>query len=93
MAKDPICGMPIDEKTGLKLKKDGKFYYFCSEHCLAKFAKENKFAEKEIQAACLIKPETPFCKNKTTIIASILGFVVLLSYIFDPLLSFRRLWY
>ncbi|MBM3245774.1 MAG: copper-translocating P-type ATPase [Candidatus Omnitrophica bacterium] len=31
MAKDPICGMEVDEATGIKLEKDGKAYYFCSE--------------------------------------------------------------
>lgn len=30
MAKDPICGMEVDEKKAVKLKKDGQTYYFCS---------------------------------------------------------------
>jgi P-type Cu2+ transporter len=37
MAKDPICGMEVDEKTGIKLEKDGKVYYFCSEGDKNKF--------------------------------------------------------
>jgi P-type Cu2+ transporter len=37
MAKDPICGMEVDEKTGIKLEKDGKVYFFCSEDDKNKF--------------------------------------------------------
>lgn len=39
MAKDPICGMEVDESTDLTAEKDGDTYYFCSEHCLNKFQK------------------------------------------------------
>jgi YHS domain-containing protein len=40
MAKDPICGMMVDEKKA-KLKSDynGKTYYFCSPSCKATFDK------------------------------------------------------
>jgi YHS domain-containing protein len=40
MAKDPICGMNVDEKTA-KLKSDykGKTYYFCAQSCKATFDK------------------------------------------------------
>ena len=37
MAKDPICGMSVDEKSALKYKKGGRTYYFCSQACLDKF--------------------------------------------------------
>ncbi len=37
MAIDPICGMEVDEKTGIKAEKDGKMYYFCSNICKRKF--------------------------------------------------------
>jgi len=37
MAKDPICGMEVDEKTGIKLEKDGNVYFFCSEDDKNKF--------------------------------------------------------
>ena len=38
MAKDPICGMTVNEKTA-KLKSDyaGQSYYFCSPNCKQKF--------------------------------------------------------
>ncbi|MGE5219771.1 MAG: YHS domain-containing protein [Chloroflexota bacterium] len=47
MAKDPICGMTVDENkaVGTAVHK-GKTYYFCSPGCKAKFEKEpEKYAE------------------------------------------------
>jgi YHS domain-containing protein len=40
MAKDPVCGMMVDEKKA-KLKSDynDKTYYFCSPSCKATFDK------------------------------------------------------
>jgi YHS domain-containing protein len=46
MAKDPVCGMMVDEKKA-KLKSDymGKTYYFCAPSCKATFDKNPaKFA-------------------------------------------------
>ncbi len=40
MAIDPICGMTVDEKTGISVERDGQTYYFCSEHCRKKFLEE-----------------------------------------------------
>jgi Cu+-exporting ATPase len=37
MAKDPICGMDVDERTSVSAERDGQTYYFCSEHCRRKF--------------------------------------------------------
>lgn len=37
MAKDPVCGMEVDEQKGIKLGHKGKTYFFCSEHCKNKF--------------------------------------------------------
>lgn len=38
VTKDPICGMTVDEKTtALHAERDGKTFYFCSDHCRAKF--------------------------------------------------------
>jgi len=37
MHKDPVCGMEVDENKAVKLTKDGKTYYFCSEHCKTQF--------------------------------------------------------
>jgi P-type Cu+ transporter len=37
MAKDPVCGMSVDEATAIKAERDGKTYYFCCESCRQKF--------------------------------------------------------
>jgi Cu+-exporting ATPase len=37
MAKDPVCGMTVDEVTALHAERDGETFYFCSEHCQKKF--------------------------------------------------------
>jgi len=43
MAKDPICGMYVDEKKVVYKKTiKGTTYYFCSEHCLKAFEKPEK---------------------------------------------------
>ncbi|MBI4201662.1 MAG: YHS domain-containing protein [Chloroflexi bacterium] len=41
MAKDPVCGMNVDEKkTTQKAQHQGKTFYFCSAGCKASFEKE-----------------------------------------------------
>ena len=35
--KDPICGMTVDQATALHAERDGKTFYFCSDHCRQKF--------------------------------------------------------
>lgn len=37
VTKDPMCGMAVDEATALHAERDGETFYFCSEHCRAKF--------------------------------------------------------
>jgi YHS domain-containing protein len=40
MAKDPICGMNVNEKTAkYKSEHMGKTYYFCSQMCKTTFDK------------------------------------------------------
>ena len=36
ISKDPICGMTVDEATALHAERDGKTFYFCSDHCRQK---------------------------------------------------------
>ncbi len=33
MAKDPVCGMTVDEKKAAKVTHKGKTYYFCNPSC------------------------------------------------------------
>lgn len=37
MAKDPVCGMNVDEKKAASATYEGKTYYFCSAGCKATF--------------------------------------------------------
>ena len=37
MTKDPVCGMNVDQATALHAERDGKTFYFCSDHCRQKF--------------------------------------------------------
>ncbi len=37
MTKNPICGMTVDEASALHAERDGKTFYFCSNHCRQKF--------------------------------------------------------
>jgi len=47
MAKDPVCGMEVDEATAIgKSTYEGKTYYFCSTGCKARFdSTPKKFAK------------------------------------------------
>jgi len=37
MAVDPVCGMQVDEKTGIRVSKGGKDLFFCSSNCRDRF--------------------------------------------------------
>src|SRR5271169_3961824 len=58
MAKDPICGMYVDEATAeLKAEVRGVTYYFCSESCMHEFLapeKEMRKLKLEVGAAALL---------------------------------------
>jgi Cu+-exporting ATPase len=63
MAKDPICDMTVDEASALHAERDGKTFYFCSEHCRAEFlsgpatAKDEKKPRGEAIYTCPMHPE------------------------------------
>ena len=42
MAKDPICGMTVDERQAIKVNQGGKDYFFCSPHCKDEFLKRSQ---------------------------------------------------
>ncbi|MGZ8887507.1 MAG: heavy metal translocating P-type ATPase, partial [Nitrososphaeraceae archaeon] len=47
MAKDPICGMFVEEnETSIHHTKDGITYYFCSTQCLNEFLEPEKALKK-----------------------------------------------
>ncbi|QDU95283.1 heavy metal translocating P-type ATPase [Lignipirellula cremea] len=48
MAIDPVCGMTVDEATGLQGERDGQTYYFCCDHCRKKFLQSGAPAEDSL---------------------------------------------
>jgi Cu+-exporting ATPase len=46
MAKDPVCGMVVDEKTAITAEIEGRQFYFCSSNCLNTFANPEKELSK-----------------------------------------------
>ena len=47
MAKDPVCGMFVEEKPdAIRYNKDGREYYFCSKQCLDEFIQPEKELKK-----------------------------------------------
>lgn len=46
MAKDPVCGMVVDEKTALSAQIEGREFYFCSSTCMKTFANPEKELSK-----------------------------------------------
>jgi Cu+-exporting ATPase len=42
MAKDPVCGMIVDEKSALNAQIGGRQFYFCSSNCMNTFASPEK---------------------------------------------------
>ncbi|MFH2043653.1 MAG: heavy metal translocating P-type ATPase [Pseudomonadota bacterium] len=55
MAKDPICGMTVDEASALHTERDGKTFYFCSDSCRQKFLSTPATAKSEAKPES--KPE------------------------------------
>jgi len=88
MAKDPICGMEVNEKSSLKLNWQGKDYYFCSENCRHKFMVQNKIEESCV--SCSAVKGAPWWQNKILILTSIYLLVFLFGNYFTfltPLLN------
>ncbi|HZL44009.1 MAG TPA: hypothetical protein VFD66_12110, partial [Verrucomicrobiae bacterium] len=50
MAKDPICGMTVDEATALHAEHGRGTFYFCSERCRKKFQSPSATVKHEENA-------------------------------------------
>jgi uncharacterized protein len=40
MVKDPVCGMYMDSRLAIRVKKGNEVFYFCSEDCRKKFTEK-----------------------------------------------------
>ena len=45
--KDPVCGMTVDVASALHAEREGKTFYFCSDHCRQKFLSAPKYKKQE----------------------------------------------
>jgi Cu+-exporting ATPase len=45
--KDPICGMDVDQASSLHVERDGKTFFFCSDHCRQKFLSNSETTKGE----------------------------------------------
>jgi YHS domain-containing protein len=52
VTKDPISGMTVDDATALRAERDGKTFYFCSDHCQQKYLSTPASAEPEDKSGC-----------------------------------------
>ena len=50
--KDPICGMSVDESTTLRVDRDRKTFYFCSEACQKEFMAVAQNSKKKVSRSC-----------------------------------------
>ena len=60
MAIDPVCGMEVEESTGLRGERGGEVFYFCCDHCRQKFLKpptEEKAIPPNAIFTCPMHPE------------------------------------
>ncbi|OGX38194.1 MAG: hypothetical protein A3D87_07940 [Omnitrophica WOR_2 bacterium RIFCSPHIGHO2_02_FULL_50_17] len=85
---DPICGMAVDKRSPWRIQKDAETFYFCSYHCLKKFAGQNHLVISS-QGTCTI-PSRRWYTNKTCIVLGVLLSLSLLSYGMPFLIPFRE---
>lgn len=42
LVEDPVCHTLVPKKQAIRLRKDGKTYYFCSEKCCDTFTEQSE---------------------------------------------------
>ncbi len=89
MAKDPVCGMNVDAKNSLSLQKNGTRYYFCGQHCLNSFARQQSVDTAEI-SHCSGTHNLKWYRNKIFLVAAGLGVLTAASYGIPFLTPFRK---
>ena len=54
MAKDPVCGMDVDEtKAEGTALREGKMYYFCNLSCKDKFVRDtDRYIDRRSSSNC-----------------------------------------
>jgi uncharacterized membrane protein YraQ (UPF0718 family)/YHS domain-containing protein len=90
MAIDPICGMSVNEKTGLRISQGKRIFYFCSQHCLEKFSREKHIMPSEKDSCCSTHPRQHWYQNKIILVTLVFAFLIFLSNYFPILVAFRE---
>ncbi len=50
---DPVCGMTVEKANAIHAERDGKTFYFCSDHCRQEFLSTPANAKSEgISGGC-----------------------------------------
>ena len=78
MANDPICGMYVDERTGIVIHKDDRKYYFCSNSCKVQFEKPEKELNELKRAIAISWPIAIFIVLLEYVIAIPFGIYIML---------------
>jgi len=76
MAKDPACGMEVNEHSAIKAVRDNRAYFFCSAHCKAKFIKEEGLKS--------------FFKNRLFIVSCVPAIFIIVSFFIPLFAPFRK---
>src|SRR3989338_4545535 len=64
MAKDPVCGMEVDEKKAkFRLVSKGRKYFFCSKNCHDEFNKKKALPENALNEKQCENSSNNFKKN------------------------------
>lgn len=90
MYQDPICGMQVDENKAIKITKDGKDYFFCSDHCKDKFIRQKGIKDA---AVCLPSSRKLLFKNKLFIVISVSLLCIFASFFVTFLEPFRKIFF
>ncbi len=87
MARDPVCGMQVDEKTDIILTKEGVTYFFCSQRC------RQEFSVSQERVLTRLFSRRGFLKNKAFLLAAFSIVVCGSSYFFSLLIPFREIFF
>jgi len=89
MPSDPICGMKVSPRKGLRLSSQGQTWFFCSRRCLDTFVSEHDLPKDSVDVR---QPPriTALARDKTLVVTVVLIAVVVLSYAIPLLVPVRE---
>lgn len=64
MATDPVCGMEVNESSGLTANRDGQTFYFCSDACRRKFLAHQATATEDSSVGRPSVPQRPAAADR-----------------------------